>query len=88
MTYPNFNRWEQFLHGSIIEDTTDNAEAAEGGHDLIAGTAWLFAREELDQELDYLFIDEAGQMALADVIAVSQAARNVVLLGDPQQFPI
>ena len=38
---------EQFLGGSIIEDTTENAEAVEGGHDLIAGTAWLFARGEL-----------------------------------------
>src|ERR1700721_3010438 len=53
---------EQFLGGSMIEDTTDNADAAESGHDLIAGTAWLFAREELDQKLDYLFIDEAGQV--------------------------
>ena len=40
---------EQFLGGSIIEDTTENAEAVEGGHDLIAGTAWLFARGEFDQ---------------------------------------
>jgi predicted RecB family nuclease len=44
---------EQYLKGSIIEDTTDNGEAG-GGHDLIAGTAWLFAREALDQQLDYL----------------------------------
>ncbi len=51
---------EQFLNGSIIEDTTENGEAAEGGHDRIAGTAWLFAREELDQQIDYLFVDEAG----------------------------
>jgi uncharacterized protein len=35
---------------------------------------------------DYLFIDEAGQLALADAIAVSAAARNVVLLGDPLQL--
>jgi uncharacterized protein len=36
--------------------------------------------------VDTLFIDEAGQMSLANVIAVSGAARNVVLLGDPQQL--
>ena len=52
---------EQFLNGSIIEDTTDNDYASGSGHDLIAGTAWLFARPELDQQLDYLFIDEAGR---------------------------
>jgi len=33
-----------------------------------------------------LFIDEAGQMSLADVLAVSQAAKKLVLLGDPQQL--
>ena len=36
--------------------------------------------------MDVLFIDEAGQMSLADVLAVSQAAKKLVLLGDPQQL--
>jgi uncharacterized protein len=36
--------------------------------------------------VDVLFVDEAGQMSLANVIAVSTAARSVVLLGDPQQL--
>jgi predicted RecB family nuclease len=77
---------EQFLNGAIIEDTTDNAEAAEGGHDLIAGTAWLFAREELDQQLDYLFIDEAGQVSLANTVAMGVSAKNVILVGDQMQL--
>lgn len=54
--------------------------------DLVAGTAWLFARDALDQKLDYLFIDEAGQLALANVVAAARAARNLVLVGDPQQL--
>ena len=53
---------------------------------LIAGTAWLFAKEDMDQTLDYLFIDEAGQVSLADALAVGTAARNLVLLGDPLQL--
>jgi hypothetical protein len=77
---------EQFLNGSIIEDTTDNAEAAEGGHDLIAGTAWLFARKELDQQLDYVFIDEAGQVSRANTIAMGVRAKNVILVGDQMQL--
>jgi hypothetical protein len=71
---------EQFLHGSIIEDTTDNSEAADGGYDLIAGTAWLFAREELDQQIDCLFVDEAGQVSLANTVAMGVSARNVILV--------
>ncbi len=37
--------------------------------------------------LDLLVIDEAGQFSLANTIAVSAAARNLLLLGDPQQLP-
>ena len=51
-----------------------------------AGTAWLWSREEMAGSVDVLFVDEAGQMSLANVLAVSQAARSVVLLGDTQQL--
>jgi AAA domain/RNase_H superfamily len=53
---------------------------------LLAGTAWLFSRHELDGGLDYLVIDEAGQVALADALAMGTAARNLILLGDPLQL--
>ena len=36
--------------------------------------------------VDVLFVDEAGQMSLAKVLAVPHAADSVVLLGDPQQL--
>src|SRR5258708_18588200 len=62
------------------------ARLAAGEVDVVAGTAWLFAREEMAEQLDVMFVDEAGQMSLADTLAVSQAARNLVLLGDPQQL--
>lgn len=54
---------------------------------LVGGTAWLLCREEHDQAFDYLFIDEAGQVSLADTVAMSACARNVVLVGDPMQLP-
>jgi len=57
------------------------------GVQLIAGTAWLFPKEGFDRALDVLFIDEAGQFSLADAIAVGTSAKNLVLLGDPQQMP-
>jgi len=59
-------------------------------HDVIAGTTWLFARDDLTAShgpLDVLVIDEAGQLSLADALAAMGAARNVVLLGDPLQLP-
>jgi len=53
---------------------------------LVAGTAWLWAKEDMRGAVDVLFIDEAGQVSLADAVAVSTAADSVVLLGDPQQL--
>ena len=40
----------------------------------------------MTNSVDVLFIDEAGQMSLANVLAISQAATSLVLLGDPQQL--
>ena len=62
------------------------ADSLDPRYNLIAGTAWLFCREELDGTLDYLLIDEAGQISLADALAMGTCARNVILLGDPQQL--
>ena len=58
----------------------------EEGANLCAGTAWLWARPDMAEAVDVLFVDEAGQMSLADVLAASQAAGSIVLLGDPQQL--
>jgi len=68
-----------------IEEPKEFATAAPGVQ-LLAGTVWLFARGELDGTLDTLVIDEAGQVALADALAMGTAARNVIMLGDPQQL--
>ncbi len=59
---------------------------ANGDLDIAAGTTWMWSRPDLQNSVDTLFVDEAGQMSLADVIAVAGAARNLVLLGDPQQL--
>ena len=53
---------------------------------VAAGTAWLWADLNAFEAVDVLFIDEAAQMSLANVLAVSQAAKSIVLLGDPRQL--
>jgi uncharacterized protein len=57
-----------------------------GEYRLLGGTAWLWARPDFAESVDALFIDEAGQMSLADVLAVAGGAKSLVLLGDPQQL--
>ncbi|MGB6631897.1 MAG: TM0106 family RecB-like putative nuclease [Terriglobales bacterium] len=59
---------------------------ANGAALVAAGTAWLWARAEMAQSVDVLVVDEAAQMALANTLAISQAATSIVLLGDPQQL--
>ncbi len=69
--------------------TADNGrvfEELEGGCQVAAGTAWLWARREARDSVDVLFVDEAAQVSLANVLAVSHAGPNLVLLGDPQQL--
>lgn len=53
---------------------------------LVGTTAWGFAREELINQFDYLFIDEAGQVSVANLIAMSRSSKNLVILGDQMQL--
>jgi predicted RecB family nuclease len=76
----------EYTNGTFVQSVGSNEPFARQDYDLAAGTAWLFSRQELTSSFDYLFIDEAGQVALADAIAVSACAHNVVLLGDPLQL--
>ena len=79
---------ESQYHGrGLVENAEDNAAMLDPELQLIAGTSFLFAREELSHHVHTLFIDEGGQLALADALAVGSAASNLVLLGDPNQLP-
>jgi uncharacterized protein len=63
--------------------------AAQTGGYVVGGTVWDFTNPgRLPADgLDLLVVDEAGQFCLANTFAVSAAARNLLLLGDPQQLP-
>jgi predicted RecB family nuclease len=77
---------ESVFSGARIQSSGEVEAFVDPEVRLLAGTAWLFARSELDGAVDYLFVDEAGQVSLADALAVGTSARNVVLLGDPVQL--
>ena len=57
-----------------------------GEYNVVAGTPWLWASERSTDMVDVLFVDEAGQIALANVLAMGEATDSLVLLGDPQQL--
>ncbi|MFW0772764.1 TM0106 family RecB-like putative nuclease [Paenarthrobacter nitroguajacolicus] len=74
--------WTQCAKGDV-EELLSTAGGA-----LIGGTAWTMVGSSVPAgSLDLLVIDEAGQFSLANTMAVSRAAKRLLLLGDPQQLP-
>lgn len=75
----------EFNHEGIVfyKDPLD----ALGYFPFVGATAHVFSRPEATRRpVDYLFVDEAGQVALANVVGMSRAAKNIVLLGDQMQL--
>ena len=72
-----------------IQYTTESQQITDRLDDdpiVVGGTAWLFSRPELESAFDYLFVDEAGQFSLANVVATGLCADNIVLIGDQMQL--
>jgi predicted RecB family nuclease len=76
-------------NGGLLLFTKDDpafAALADGSIQVLGGTSWLWSADKASATVDVLFVDEAGQMSLANTLAVSGAANSLVLLGDPQQL--
>jgi uncharacterized protein len=73
-----------------VREIGTNEEALQslqsGAVNVLGGTPWLWCREEFRDSVHILFVDEAGQMSLANVLACAPAGKSLVLLGDPQQL--
>jgi len=73
-----------------IKAITDNKMALghleKGKIHVLGGTPIMWANQNFYEKVDFLIIDEAGQLSLADTIAAGQSAKNIILLGDPQQL--
>lgn len=76
--------FRRFPELRYVEKSADARDEYIGG--IVGGTAWLFTRPDWVGVLDYLFIDEAGQVPLANAIAMARSAKNLVLLGDQMQL--
>ncbi|MFI3271305.1 MAG: TM0106 family RecB-like putative nuclease [Pseudomonadota bacterium] len=78
------NSEKPFKHGLIrLESTTAKMDLSA---QLFAGTAWTFSNEYFEGQLDYLFIDEAGQLSTAHVVGMAGATKNIILVGDQMQL--
>jgi len=70
----------------FIKDITTGKPLNFDDYLLYAGTSWFFVDPRMNKTLDYLFIDEAGQVTLGTTIANATAAKNLVLIGDQMQL--
>ena len=70
----------------FIKDITVSKPLNMDDYSLYAGTSWFFVDPRMNKTLDYLFIDEAGQVALGTTIANATSAKNLVLIGDQMQL--
>ena len=77
---------EDKLNGKFIKDISKVGKEGYDAYSLFAGTAWLFSDQALNQKLDYLFIDEAGQVSLANTLAMCTSTKNIILIGDQMQL--
>ena len=74
--------WKQASGKKLAEWLDDTSSGVSGG------TAWTFSHPSIADQFDVLIVDEAGQYALADLVAISRCAKKIILLGDPQQLPM
>jgi uncharacterized protein len=70
----------------FIRNVTTGKPLNMDSYSLFAGTSWFFVDPRMNKTLDYLFIDEAGQVALGTTIANATSADNLVLIGDQMQL--
>lgn len=80
--------WVRDPRVTLATSPGDVAAELAAGANVVAGTSWQMARSEMEGKLDVLFIDEAGQYSLANVVAAGTCARSLVLAGDPNQLPM
>jgi uncharacterized protein len=79
---------EQGIDSTNIENVGSDSAILDADPEpqLVAGTAWTLAKSDFRNAFDYLFIDEAGQVSLANTIAMGMCAKNLILLGDQMQL--
>jgi hypothetical protein len=76
---------ETHVGSATVRDAFAEKDIPDGAQ-LVGGTAWYMCQEDRERTLDYLFVDEAGQVALANLVAMGTAARNIILVRDQMQL--
>lgn len=81
------SQWEEAPDDPTIAIATKNEDPVLKTASVVGGTVWLLTRPEHARAFSHLVIDEAGQVSIADLVAASRCAQNLVLVGDQMQLP-
>ena len=76
---------EQNFFQNLPVDLVEGAGAVKNA-EVTAGTVFFFSRAEQENTYDYLFVDEASQLSLANMISAGRATNNIILIGDQNQL--
>ena len=53
---------------------------------IVGGTTFFFSRNREEEAYDYLFVDEASQVSLTNMVAAARTTKNIILIGDQNQL--
>lgn len=77
------------INGTVVAPLSPPAEGRGGSKNaacVVGGTAYALSSQEATGKFDYIFVDEAGQVPMANFIAMAPCAKSAVLVGDQQQL--
>jgi uncharacterized protein len=80
-------QWDACPHFEYRTDMKFSGKNPYANFQIVGATVYGFANEvSYEEPVDYLFVDEASQVALANLVAVTGATKNIILMGDQMQL--
>ena len=82
----NIENEESFYDGEFVKTEKNEKKYIDAFKEnkilLFAGTKYHLSQWYYQGKLDYLFLDEASQISVADLVALGGIAKNIILVGD------
>lgn len=80
------DKTDPLFQNTTIEYQAKIDDALPPRYQLLGATPFALCKPAATGQWDYLFIDEAGQVSLANLVAIIRCAQNLVLMGDQMQL--
>jgi len=76
------------LDGTSIVRSKNVCDAFAGNRqfELVGATAFALSDQAAVDQFDYLFVDEAGQVSIANLVGMAPSTKNIIVMGDQMQL--